>query len=403
MSTVEHFCRLAPVTMNRADLKQRVAKEIDHNRELCVALSQRIHANPELGHEEEQASAWLAESLADEGFTVEGGISDLPTAFRARKGDGRLNIALCAEYDALPGVGHACGHNMIAAAAVAASLGLRSILDEVDLTITVMGTPAEEVINHGGKILMLERGAFDGVHAAMMVHPAPFEAVRPTMIAAAGFNISYVGREAHASAAPEMGVNAADAAVIAQVAIGLLRQHLPKNSRVHGIVDRAGEAPNIVPAAAYARYMVRAPEIGELLTLQTRVLKCFEAGALATGATMHVEGGDRPYADVEHDPILSELYRSNGAALGRVFHDEDPQFAHFQASTDMGNISAVIPSIHPFFGVGTWPVVNHQPEFAAFCATPEADDALITAATSLAWTAVDMVCDDGIREALIER
>lgn len=388
---------------NHGALKKRVADEIQRNARLCIDLSHRIHAHPELGHQEERASTWLAELLTDAGFTVDQGIVGLPTAFRARQGSGRLNIALCAEYDALPGIGHACGHNMIAAAAAAAALGLRAVLDDVDLTITVMGTPAEEVIARGGKILLLEGGAFEGVHAAMMVHPAPFEAVAPTMIAAAGFEVSYIGREAHASAAPEVGINAADAAVIAQVALGLLRQHLPRSARVHGIVDRAGEAPNVIPAAAHARYMARAPRVRALREVQDRVLKCFEAGALATGATMHVVGGDRPYEEITHNPVLVELYRRNGIELGREFSDDDPQFAHFQASTDMGNVSGVIPSIHPFFGVGTWPVVNHQPEFADFCALPEADEALIAAATCLAWTAIDTVSDDSLRATLLRR
>jgi len=401
MSIVRQSDTFRAVSTDPSAFKQRVAAEIDRGRDTWTALSHRIHDHPELGHEEERSSGWVAAELADLGFGVEPGICDLPTAFRARTGSGRLNIALCAEYDALPGIGHACGHNMIAAASVAAAAGLRTVLDDVDLTITVMGTPAEEVIHRGGKILLLERGAFDGVHAAMMVHPAPFEAAEPTMIAAAGFDVTYLGRAAHASAAPELGINAADAAVIAQVALGLLRQHLPRTSRVHGIVDRAGEAPNIVPADAHARYMVRAPHLTELRGLQDRVMKCFEAGALATGTTIEVEGGDRPYAEVRHDDALVALYRENGTALGRSFSDGDPQYAQFQASTDMGNVSAVIPSIHPFFGLGTWPVVNHQPEFAAFCATPAADEQLVAAATCLAWTALDAVTESSVRETLL--
>jgi amidohydrolase len=267
---------------DRDAIKRRAAAEIDRNRQLCVDLSHRIHATPELGHEEEQAAGWLTELLADAGLSVESGICELPTAFRARQGSGQLHIALCAEYDALPAIGHACGHNMIAAAAVAAALGLRAVLDELDLTVSVIGTPAEEVISRGGKILLLERGAFGGIHSAMMVHPAPFEAVAPTLIAATGFEVSYLGREAHASAAPEAGINAADATVIAQVALGLLRQHLPRSARIHGIVDKAGEAPNVIPADARVRYMVRAPRVAELRDVQTRVLNCFEAGALAT-------------------------------------------------------------------------------------------------------------------------
>jgi amidohydrolase len=301
------------------DAKARAQERIGEARDAVLALSHRIHAHPELGFEEERACDWLADALDGAGFAVERGVHELPTAFTARAGSGPLHLVICAEYDALPGIGHACGHNMIAAMAVSAGLGLASVADDAGLTITVLGTPAEEVGNAGGKILLLERGAFGGAHAAMMVHPSPFEAAAPAYIAASKFEVRYHGKAAHASSSPELGVNAADALVVAQTAIGLLRQHIRSTDRIHGIVTKGGDAPNIVPAETSASYMVRAETLDELGEIQARVRRCFEAGALATGATLDIAGGERPYAQMRPDPEIAAVYQRNAEALGRSF------------------------------------------------------------------------------------
>src|SRR5215813_2066712 len=256
------------------DAKSGARERFNSIRDGAIALSHRIHAHPELGFEEEKASAWLCEALADAGFAVEKGICDLPTAFLARAGSGPLNIAICAEYDSLPGIGHACGHNIIAAAAVGAALAAAKVADEVGLTVTVIGTPAEEVGNAGGKILELERGGFDGIHAAMMVHPAPFDMLRANIIAASMFEVEYTGKEAHASAFPELGINAADALTVAQTAIALLRQHIRPADRIHGITTQGGDAPNIVPAHTRAKYIIRGETVKELEELRPRNRPC---------------------------------------------------------------------------------------------------------------------------------
>ena len=206
-------------------------------REKIIDISHQIHAHPEVGHEEHKASALLAGELDSAGLLVHLGVCELPTAFTGTAGSGDLHLALCAEYDALPGIGNACGHNMIAAAAVGAALALAPLADDLRLRLTVIGMPAEEVLERGGKVLLLEGGAFDGVHAAMVIHPAPFELATPALIAATKFEVEFQGRESHAAAAPELGVNAADAAVVAQVALGLLRQQLPGEARMHGVFD----------------------------------------------------------------------------------------------------------------------------------------------------------------------
>ena len=385
------------------DVKSAAQERFDSAREEFIELSHRIHAHPDLGFEEVKASAWLCESLDGSGFAVEHGICDLPTAFRARAGSGPLHIAICAEYDCLPGIGHACGHNIIAASAVGAAVAAAKVADELGLTISVIGTPAEEVGNASGKILLLERGAFEGIHAAMMVHPAPFDMLRARIIAASMFDVHCTGKESHASAFPELGVNAADALTIAQTALGLLRQHIRSTDRIHGIVTNGGAAPNVVPAHTSAKYIIRSETLDQLAELRPRVYRCFEAGGLATGAKIAITGGDKPYAEMHHDNDMAALYRKNSEALGRPFPNLGEWETRPTGSTDMGNVSRAMPSIHPMIGINSLPAVNHQPEFTAHCITPDADKALVDGAMAMAWTCIDMAATDDLRDRLIAR
>jgi amidohydrolase len=385
------------------DAKAAARERFDLDRDRLVGLSHRIHGNPEVGFEEEQACSWVCEALADAGFAVEKGICDLPTALRARAGSGPLHVCICAEYDALPGIGHACGHNIIAASAVGAALAVAKVADELGLSVSVIGTPAEEVGNAGGKILLLERGAFAGFHAAMMVHPAPVDMLRAKIIAASMFDVHYTGKESHASAFPELGVNAADALTIAQVSLGLLRQHIRSADRIHGIVTHGGAAPNIVPAHTSAKYVIRSETLDRLAELRPRVYRCFEAGGLATGATLAIRGGDKPYAEMRHDEGLAALYRVNSEALGRPLPDLGGREEQLVASTDMGNLSLAVPSIHPWIGIHSTPAVNHQREFAAHCVTRDADQALEDGALAMAWTCIDLATRRSVREDLIAR
>jgi amidohydrolase len=376
------------------DAKQAIQEKLGQVGYQLIGLSHRIHANPELGFEEERACGWLTEMLADAGFHVESGICDLPTAFAARIGSGPLHIAICAEYDALPGIGHACGHNLIAAMAAGAGIAAACVADEVGLTISVIGTPAEEVGNAGGKILLLERGAFASVHAAMMVHPAPLDVAEYPMIAASMFDVHYTGKASHASAFPELGINAADALTIAQTSIGLLRQHIRSTDRIHGIITNGGDAPNIIPAHTSARYIIRSERVDDLQELRHKVHRCFEAGALATGAALEIKGGDKPYAEMHHDSRMSAIYQRNAEKLGRAFAAPTPALERAAGSTDMGNVSLALPSIHPTIGINSLPAVNHQPEFTAHCVTESADQAILDGAMAMAWTAIDMATDD---------
>jgi amidohydrolase len=378
--------------------KDGVRERVEKARDELVELSHRIHANPELGYEEELASEWLADYLDGKGFDVTKGAYDIPTAFVARAGSGPLHIAICAEYDCLPGIGHACGHNIIAAIGVGAGVALKDAADEAGLTIDVIGTPAEE--GGGGKVKLMDAGAFDGVHAAMMVHPAPLDVVEPPIIAVAHFDVHYHGKEAHASAFPELGINAADAITVAQTAIGLLRQHIRATDRIHGIVTKGGEAPNIVPAHTTAKYYVRARTLAELDEIRPKVERCLQAGATATGCTLEIVDVGPPYSEMIHEHEIGALYRRNAEELGRTFLDVGPMISTSGASTDMGNVSLKIPSIHPLVGIDSLPAVNHQPEFTAHCVTESADKALMDGALAMAWTVVDVASDDGLRRRL---
>ena len=385
------------------DAKSAAREQFESAHDALVELSHRIHAHPELGFEEEQSSAWLCESLADGGFEVEKGVCDLPTAFRATAGSGPLHIGICAEYDSLPGIGHACGHNIIAASAVGAALAAAKVADEVGLTVTVIGTPAEEVGNASGKILLLERGGFNGIHAAMMVHPAPFDMLRAKIISASMFEVFYTGKESHASAFPELGVNAADSLTVAQTALGLLRQHIRSSDRIHGIVTNGGTAPNVVPAHTSAKYIIRSETLDQLKELRPKVHRCFEAGALATGSKLEIMGGDKPYAEMLHDDTMATFYLKNSEALGRPFPNLGEWETRPSGSTDMGNVSLAMPSIHPMVGINSLPAVNHQPEFTAHCITADADKALVDGALAMAWTCIDLATDPDARTRLLNR
>lgn len=370
------------------DLKDRVKSAVEEVFPSLVALSEKLHANPETAWSEHQAVRWVSGRLADGGFEVVTPYLGLDTAFHARCGHGPVRIGVCAEYDALPGLGHACGHNLIAAMSVGAALALAGVADDAGLTVEVFGTPAEE--GGGGKIEMLERGAFHGLDLAMMAHPAPVDVAEARPFAVSHSEITFTGKAAHAAAYPEHGRNAADAFTIAQVALGLLRQQLPATVRVHGVVTNGGEAPNAIPERTRGRWYVRAESLAELTDLEPRVWRCFEAGALASGCDLSVRPESKPYAEFRMDERALAAYRRNAEALGRRFAAGDEAARMNRASTDMGNVSQVVPAIHPYIGIGSLPALNHQREFADHCVGEPAERAIRDGAIALAWTALDV-------------
>lgn len=374
-----------------SELKRRARSVIEENSTELVALADWIHAHPEIGWQEFGAVERICARLNAAGFEITPEFLGLDTAFHARYGSGRIRIGLIAEYDALPHVGHACGHNLITGIAVGAALGLAAVADELDLCVEVYGTPAEE--GGGGKIELLQRGAFAGLELAMMAHPGPLDIAEARPLAVSHLHAKYTGRAAHAGAYPEDAVNANDAFIVAQVAMGLLRQQLPAGTRVHGIMTHAGEAPNIVPGMTEGRWYVRAETLEELESVEARVRACFSAGALATGASLEIALESGRYAEFRNDARALGYYRANATALGRVF-DATPASRMNRASTDMGNVSQVVRAIHPYIGLDCLPATNHQAEFAAHCRGPQAVRALMDAAVALAWTGIDDATGD---------
>ena len=362
-----------------------------------IGLSHWIHDHPELGDQETLASGVVADWLEKAGFEVERGLGGLPTAVAGTFGGGPLHVALLAEYDALPDVGHACGHNVIAAAAIGAGVALAGVADKVGLKVSVIGTPAEE--GGGGKIRLLDAGAFEGVHCALMVHPGPSDTLEPQVLAAERLDVSYHGRTSHAAAFPERGINAADALVVAQVSIGLLRQRLRVTDRIHGIVTRGGEAANVIPELTTASIMIRGASLADMDSLREEVMRCLEAGATATGATLEVKS-QPAYREMRHDIQLADLYQLHAESLGRSF-EPDGRIVFTNFSSDIGNLSQVIPSIHPIIGVDAGEAVNHQPEFAAAGVTESADKAILDGAIAMAWTAIDAATKPELRDRLM--
>jgi len=381
--------------------KSQAVRTLRDSMPVVSGLADAILARPEIAFEERFAAATVAEVLSDHGFSVELGAYGLETTVVAEAGDGPLCIALCAEYDALPDIGHACGHNLIAAAAVGAALSLKPLVDDIGLKVRVLGTPAEEVGDGGGKILMLERGAWDGVHASMMVHPGPFDDAAPPLMAISAFQVEYHGHEVHATTFSHLGVNAGAAAVIAEVALAEMRQQLQTKQRVHGIIEKYGSSANTLSGYSRLRYMIRDATSDGLSELRERVLRCFQAGALATGAEMTVLGGDKPYAPLTTDFELATLFVDNVARVSdRVFPDlgeGPPTFA----GTDMGNVSERVPTVHPMLGMNCFPVVNHQAAFTELCHGPVAEKVVFDGAAGMAGAAVDMAVLEHVRSRLL--
>jgi amidohydrolase len=379
-------------------LKDRLCARVDEERSRLVDLSLRIHGAPELQFEEHRASAWLADYLESVGFTVERGAFGLRTAFAARLGSGRPQVAVLCEYDALPGIGHACGHNIIATAGAGAGGALAKVLHEVGGSVVVLGTPAEE--GGGGKILMARQGAFDRVDAAMMVHPAGMDLAEMHVLAVSQLEVEYRGKAAHASAFPQRGINALDAMVTAYSAIAQLRQHIRPSERIHGIITDGGLAPNIVPERSAGIFYVRAANMGRLERLKGRVTNCFEAGALAAGARLSLKTVVPDYSEMDTNGPLADAYVANVARLGRkIVKSLDPGHA-VSGSTDMGNVSKLVPSIHPMIAASPPGVALHSVEFAEWACSEEGHRAAIDGAKALAMTALDALCGPDLLSAV---
>jgi amidohydrolase len=378
------------MSTDKAEAKERAKAAVEAARETLIAVSLDIHAHPELAMRETRAAKLLEDTLEGQGFAVERGVYGIETAFRGTWGEGPVTVAYLLEYDALPGIGHACGHNLIATAGLGGAIGLKGAVSPADVRLVVLGTPAEEDI--GGKQLLLDKGAFDDVDAALMVHPAPIEIADPYMFGVYSVYVTYHGREAHASVAPETANNALDALVTAYQAVAQLRQHIRRDARMAGVILEGGEASNVIPDKAVGKFEVRALQPQYLEDLKQRIEGCFRAGAEATGATVDIVWSPFAYEPMNNNATLVSLYKANAESLGRRFLEGALQST---GSTDMGNVSWKVPSIHPTFQVGAF-ALNHTAGFTDICATDAAHDNMIQAGQSLAMTGIDLVLQPGL-------
>ncbi len=377
--------------MDTEELKTLVVSEIDTRRQQLNELSLKIHANPETAFQEVKSATWLAEYMKENGFSIEQGICGLATAFRASYGQGKPAIAILAEYDALPKLGHACGHNLIATSAVGAGVASKLAMDRFGGTILVIGTPGEEM--YGGKVIMANKGAFDDVDIAMMVHPAGLNTAATRFLACQTLEVEFFGKAAHAAARPEVGINALEAMLQSFAAINSLRQHIKDSARIHGIITDGGEAANIVPAHTAGKFIVRAEDDDYLDELKERVINCFIGAATASGARLEYKWAEVRYAPLRSNLTLARLFRRNLQSLGRRVHLYDPRIGI--GSSDIGNVSQLVPSIHPLIAIAPAKMVTHSPQFAETAASEAGTKGLLDAAKALAMTVVELVANPG--------
>ncbi|HEY8546381.1 MAG TPA: M20 family metallopeptidase [Acidimicrobiales bacterium] len=380
-------------------IKARLAAEVDRRAEVLVDVSHQIHAHPELNFQEHFAHDLLTDVLEKEGLAVTRAAGGVDTAFLATAGTEGPTVAVLCEYDALPAIGHACGHNVIAAAGLGAGLAAAALADELGGRVVVMGTPAEE--GGGGKVKLIDAGAFEGVDAALMVHPADADLTAMDVIAVQWAAVTYRGEAAHAAAFPHKGRNALDAAVLGYMNVAALRQHIAPGERIHGIITHGGDKPNIVPAYAAAEWMVRSPTLARLQRLKERFTACLQAGADAAGCTVEIAWQDPAYADMVDNGVIAERYVDNARRLGREV--VAPTLGgKVVGSTDMGNVSYVVPSIHPMIRVAPPGVPIHTPEFATYAGGEAGDTAVVDGAKALAFTVADLWLDEAVLAAARE-
>ncbi len=385
-------------TLDIDDLKQAVCLEVDRLTPALLHASHEIHAHPELNFEEHFAHDLLTELLDRAGLSPTRHAYGVETAFEARIGERGHDVAVLCEYDALPAIGHACGHNIIATAGLGAGLAAATVAERAGGRLRIVGTPAEE--GGGGKIAMARNGAFAGLDAAMMVHPADADLIRMDAIALQSLDVQFHGRAAHAAAAPHEGRNALDAAVLGYMNVAALRQHILPTERVHGIFTKGGDKANIVPAETEMNWIVRSPTIASLQPLKQRVMDCLDGSASACGCTLSTNWKDVTYADMIDNAPMVAAYVANASQLGRVVTDPRALGRQVVGSTDMGNVSYLVPSIHPMIQVAPAGVAIHTIEFATWAASADGDRAVIDGAKAMAMTVIDLWRQSGLMESV---
>ncbi len=379
---------------------ESIVQRIDEVADTLITTSHKIHAKPELAFKEFFACDTLTSVLEEDEIASSKAVYSLDTSFEATLNPSKTKdnptVAILAEYDALPGIGHACGHNIIATSALGATLGLKAVAHQLPGTIRLIGTPAEE--KGGGKELMARNGAFDGVDAAMMIHPAGTNLASMPCICVAEVEVVYHGKSSHASAMPHKGINALDGLLLSYQAISNLRQHIRSSERIHGIITEGGAAPNIVPDRASGQFYVRAADERDLAQLKPRVQACFEAGAKGSGSEVEVNWANVDYLDLNTNWPLADKFQEHAESLGREFIPFEDALKFGAGSTDMGNVSHRIPSIHPMLAVAPPNVVIHNPEFTKWAASEKGDAAILDGAKALALTAADYLTSTHLQD-----
>ncbi len=383
--------------MTLETLKKEVCDIIASMSDKLLNVSHEIHANPELAMEETKAVCILVEAIKEAGLPVEEGVYGLKTAFQTEFGNSEGPcVAILAEYDALPDIGHACGHNLIATSALGAALALYKLNDKLPGKIRLMGTPGEE--GAAGKVIMQKQGAFEGVDAAMAMHPFFANLVTLPTICAVKTDVIYHGRPSHASAQPEQGINALDGLVCAYQAIGSLRQHISSLERIHGIITDGGQAPNVVPERAAGTFVVRAANANDLEALRIRVNNCFKGGALASGSRVEIKCDENAYYNVRTSWPLAEHFKTNAEALGREFTPLEDLPPNTAGSSDMGNVSYCTPAIHPTLAASPSDCSIHHPDFTKYSGSEMGDKSAIDGAKAMAMTTLDFLFNSQLRE-----
>jgi len=372
-----------------ADAKRRLATAVEASRHAILDLSRRIHANPEPAFEERLAAAWVAEAVARHGYVVEHPAGSLETAVRGRLrgggGDGP-RVGILAEYDALPGIGHACGHNTMAASGVGAAIALAALAPELPGEVVFLGTPAEE--RGSGKEIMIRDGLFDGIDAALLFHPGDVTQLGAEMLASEDIDVVFTGKAAHAASEPWDGLNALDALVLLFTSIGLWRQQLQPDARVHGIILEGGQAANVIPERTAARFMIRSSDERRFSAMRDHFARLVRAAALATGCAEEFifSGLSRTMRD---NRVLGERFAANLAPYGFA---DSPPFGN-PGSSDMANVSHVCPTIHPTLAICDRGVPGHSIAFRDAAASPRAEEVTLVAATAVAQTAYEVLTD----------
>jgi amidohydrolase len=376
-------------------LKEQIGTEVESLADELFAISDFLLANPEIAYQEYKARDYLSRMLEQSGFEVEKGVGNVKTAFLARPAactPSRPTVALLAEYDALPKIGHGCGHNLIAAASVGAVVALRRILGNEAGGLVLVGTPAEE--GGGGKARLAESGVFEKMDAAMMFHPSSMNIPGKGMLGRIKFKIEFFGKSAHASGTPDKGINALDALILAYSSINAYRQHMRPDGRIHGIITHGGDAPNIIPDYAAGLFYVRAASRAYRDELLERVKNNCKGAALATGAEFKIEV-DHPVLDpMKRNPALEAAATNNLKELGIAIDPDDGR----RGSSDMGNLSHYLPAIHPYLAIVTPEIPGHSTDFRDATTSPRSRQTLLNAAKMLAMTARDYLSSPELRE-----